>query len=343
MTASSIRLTAFAGLVLVALTACRRGSDPDATAGVSEAVPVRTAAVISAAQSRAQTVAGTVRPVDRAVVAARVMGSVVVADFAVGQRVAAGDRLVTLAAGEIDARLAQAQAALDAAVREHARESALFDQGASPAESVRSLADRVRGAEALVKEAKTLLGYTRIDAPFSGVIARKFVQAGDLAAAGTPLFSIEGIDRLRAEIEVPASLPLLAVGTPLTVRLPDGAEVSGTLEELADAADPQSRTRLAKVALPASASAVHSGDFVRVAWPAGEFTALTVPAEAVSAFGQMERVFVVEEGRARLRLVKTAGRQDGRVLIASGLDAGETVIVAASGTLRDGLRVEVLP
>jgi RND family efflux transporter MFP subunit len=127
------------------------------------------------------------------------------------------------------------------------------------------------------------------------------------------------------------------------VQLSDGAEIIGTLEELATAADPQTRTRLAKVALPASAAAAHSGDFVRVAWPAGEVTTITVPVEAVSVFGQMERVFVVEQGRAHLRLVKTAGSQEGRMRIAAGLDAGETVVLTAPAALRDGQRVEVQP
>jgi RND family efflux transporter MFP subunit len=337
-----LRLITFSSLVLFSMTACRRQSEPvaaDAGAGVA----VRTAVVQSASQARTQLVAGTLRPVDHAVLSAQTTGSVAVADFAVGQRVAAGDLLVTLSADELGARLAQAQAALDAVVRDHARESLLLEKNVSTAEAVRALADKLRGAEASVNEAKTLLGYTRVSAPFAGVIAQRYVQKGDLATTGAPLFSIEGINGLRAEIEVPASLSLLAVGEKLTVQLSDGAAIIGTLQELATAADPQTRTRLAKVALPASAAAAHSGDFVRVAWPAGEVTTITVPVEAVSVFGQMERVFVVEQGRAHLRLVKTAGSQEGRMRIAAGLDAGETVVLTAPAALRDGQRVEVQP
>ncbi|MFA6959660.1 MAG: efflux RND transporter periplasmic adaptor subunit [Opitutaceae bacterium] len=337
-----LRTFAFLCMILFSVTACRRHAEP-VSADAGPVVAVRTALAEEARQVRVQLVAGTLRPVDHAVVSTQVMGSVAAADFAVGQPVAAGDLLVTLSADELDARLAQAQAALDAVARDHARESLLLDKGVSTSEAVRSLADRLRGAEAAVKEAKTLLGYTRVRAPFSGVIAQRLVQKGDLATAGAPLFSIEGANGLRAEIEVPASLSLLAVGEKLTVQLSDGTEVVGTLEELATAADPQTRTRLAKVALPAFAPAAHSGDFVRVAWPAGEVTTITVPVESVSVFGQMERVFVVEQGRAHLRLVKTAGSQDGRMRIAAGLNAGETVVMTAPVVLRDGQRVEVQP
>ena len=74
-----------------------------------------------------------------------------------------------------------------------------------------------------------------------------------------------------------------------------------------------------------------------------EDTVLTVPAAAVSTLGQMERVFVVVNGRALLRLVKTGARDGARVQVAAGLDAGETIILAPPATLRDGQPVEPKP
>jgi len=186
-----------------------------------------------------------------------------------------------------------------------------------------------------------MLAYTRIAAPFSGVLTAEFAKPGDLATPGRPLFEIEGVDQLRAEVQVPESLSSPALGAELTVLAGDDP-VSGQLAELSPAADPTSRTRLAKIALPAAA-AVHSGQFVRVLWPAGNRTALTVPATAVMTFGQMERVYVVTAGRAQLRLVKTGARESDRVQIAAGLDAGEVVVTAPSAALRDGQPVEIQP
>jgi RND family efflux transporter MFP subunit len=118
--------------------------------------------------------------------------------------------------------------------------------------------------------------------------------------------------------------------------------IPGQLAELSPAVDPTSRTRLARIDLPAAA-AVHSGQFVRVLWPAGNRTALTVPATAVLIFGQMERVYVVNSGRAQLRLVKSGAHEGDRVQIAAGLDAGEVVVTAPSAALRDGQPVEIQP
>lgn len=329
----------FAG-VLVS-TACRRSGDSAAVVA-GTAIPVRTTAAQLTLEPRTQNVAGTVRPLARAVVSARVLGKVARADFLVGQRVASGERLVSLDAEETSARLLQAEAAFDQARREHARESALLAKGVATSESVRTLSDRLRIAGAALAEAQTLRGYTSVAAPFAGVITRKLVDAGDLAAPGTALFAIEGTDNLRAEVEVPDSLPLPSPSTVLRVRLP-GGETDGVLVELSPAADPSTRTRLAKIALPAGAPA-RSGDFARIAWPAaGETTAITVPASAVSLMGQMERVFVVTEDRAVLRFVRTAGDASGRVRVASGLDAGERVVTNPPAALRDGQPVELRP
>ncbi len=334
-------LLLLAGAVVFGLSACKRPVEAPAENRV-DPLPVRTATAQLGTVARTQETAGTLRPFAHAMVASRIMARVARADFVIGQQVAAGEALITLDAEETTARLAQAEAAFDQAKRDHERESGLLAKGVATSESVRALADRLRIAEAARSEARTLRDYTTVTAPFAGFVTRKFVNSGDLAAPGTPLFAIEGAGDLRAEVEVPASLPILSAGATLRVRPPSG-EITGTLVELSPAADPQTRTRLAKISLP-DGSGAHSGDFVRVDWPAGEITALTVPADAVTVMGQMERVFVVHDDRARLRLVKTAGLTgDGFVRIAAGLDAGETVVLAPPASLRDGQPVEIVP
>jgi multidrug efflux pump subunit AcrA (membrane-fusion protein) len=74
----------------------------------------------------------------------------------------------------------------------------------------------------------------------------------------------------------------------------------------------------------------------------GEAVAVTVPANALARHGQLESVFVVESGTARLRLVRSGRERDGRVQISSGLSGGETVALAGAD-LVDGQRVEEMP
>ena len=320
------------------LAGCGRSPAPT-TPDELPRVPVRVAAVASGDRSQGQPLAGIVRPAQRATVAAQVMGTVDRSTLAVGRAVEAGELLVTLRAAEMDARVEQAQANLSHATREYEREAALLEQGAATAEAVRALADRQKAAAAALAEAESLQGYTRIAAPFAGVITRELVKAGDLATPGSPLFTIEATDRLQVEVQVPESFALPASGSTLTVRI-DDTDVAGTLSEVSPSADGSSRTRSAKINLPAEAPA-RSGQFVRVLWPVGATQTLWAPPEAVTRFGQMERVFVVQEDRARLRLVRTGAHHDTGIAILAGLNDGDLVVLDPPAGLRDGQPVEV--
>lgn len=335
-----LRLLLVSGTALAVLAGCER-KPASAQETTPAALSVRTAPAVLATTMRFEPVSGTVRSLDHAQVSARITGRVINADFTLGQAVAAGDTLVVLSAGELDARVAQARAALDQASNDYQREHSLLAKGVSTPETVRALDEKRRMAAAAFDEASALLGYTRVTAPFAGVVTNRFVSAGDLASPGTRLFEIEGTKRLRAEVEVPESLAALPPNAPLTILVGD-KRVTGGLAEFSSAADPLARTRLAKVSLP-EGSGVHQGQFVRVLWPAGDTPLLTVPANAVGSFGQTERVFVAADGKAVLRLVRTGLHDNDRIQILSGLDAGETVIIDAPATLRDGQPVQTQP
>lgn len=330
-------------LLLLVVAGCSRHEPAAPAASNLPSVSVRLAAVQSAEVPQFTEVTGTVRPVRRAVLAARVMGAITELPIALGQRVEAGTLLVKIHAADSEARLAQARSVLNVARRDLERERALLAKTASTAETVRNLEDRLAGAEASVREAEANLGYAEIRAPFSGVIARRLVNAGDLAAPGQPLLEIEESTDFEIEAAIPASLTSgLTPGATLSVEA-DGQKVPGALREISSAADPATRSVSVKLSVPAGA-AVRSGQFVRVQIPGPAVRTLLVPATAVSLNGQMERVFVLGEGnRAALRLVKTGGIRGPQVEILSGLSAGERVVISPPATLRDGQPLEVQP
>ena len=77
------------------------------------------------------------------------------------------------------------------------------------------------------------------------------------------------------------------------------------------------------------------------ALPIAQATTLLIPESAVVPFGQMDKVFVVEEGRARLRLVRTGGRTNEQVEILAGIRPGDTVIIDNNTLLVSGQPVTV--
>ena len=290
-------------------------------------------------------ITGAVHAVERAQLSAKIMGSIDEMPFALGQRVKRGDPLVTISAGEIKARVAQAESLYNQASRDLARERELLPKGASTATMVKDLEDRCVGAEAMLREAKVIFSYATIRAPFDGVIARNFANAGDLASPGLPLVEIEGLNGFEVQTGVPDSLAGdLSVGRLLVVQTPvEGAPFSGKISEISSAADPNAHTVAVKITVPESV-AVRSGQFVKIQVPGAPIRALLTPGSAVTTVGQMERVFVVgSDNRAVLRLVKTGDQRGNQVEILSGLDDGDRVILAPTAGMREGQTLEIQP
>lgn len=288
--------------------------------------------------------AGTLQAAERAAIAAKVTGVITRMPVVLGATVKTGDLLVAISAEEITARLNQAEAQLAQAKRNLEREQHLLQKSAATPETVKSMNDQYAIAQAGYREAKTMVGDTAITAPFDGVITRKNVNSGDLATPGTILLQMENSRKLQVTTAVPESLVLrVHTGDVLTVSIPAaGVVTKGTIAEIAPAIDPGSRTAPVTLDLPADPN-LRSGQFARVLLPGKEGKALLIPTAAIVPSGQMDRVFVVEGERARLRLVRIGMRVDGMTEILSGLNPGETVVTANNQFLVSGQRLRVQP
>ncbi|HVS53073.1 MAG TPA: efflux RND transporter periplasmic adaptor subunit [Opitutaceae bacterium] len=332
-----------AALIPAALAGCgHREPSPPETHSVAQRVHV--ALVQRQLAPSLVEVPGTVRATPRATLAAKVMGSVVRV-AALGQPVQAGEVLLTLSADELSARAARARAEVAQVERELARERGLLTAGAGTADAVNALEDRLHQAEAAQREADTLLGYAQVRAPFAGTVAARYVDAGDVAMPGAPLLQLDGGDALEIVVGVPESLGgALTTGAMLEVEIPGTASrFRAAIRELSSAAEATARTIAAKLTVPAGVN-LRPGAFVRVRVPGAEMPTLSMPARAVAAVGQIERVFIADAGnRARLRLVRTGAARDGEVEILAGLDAGERVVADPPATLRDGDPLEIAP
>ena len=331
------------GVAIVSLTGCREGKKAERMA--DEPTPAATVSVARAeekAAARQVELMGSLQATEQAEIAAKVSGSIVTLPVVLGSRVAKDDLLVEISAGEINARQRQARAQLEQARRNLERESKLLAKNAATPEAVKALQDTLRIATAAYEEAGTMLDYTRVLAPFTGLVTRKMANVGDLATPGKPLLLLENEARLQVITNIPESMIMnVRPGDELPVHVPSaGLDIVGTVAEVAPTADRLSRTAPVKINVPADPK-LHSGQFARVSLPAGGARTLVVPVSALSTYGQMERLFVVKDGHARLRLVRSGARLDGEVEILSGLLVGETVVLDGGRTLVDGQPVTV--
>jgi RND family efflux transporter MFP subunit len=204
------------------------------------------------------------------------------------------------------------------------------------------LGQKIRQADEAVAQVNIQKGYSEVAAPFAGIVTERRAEPGTLAAPGTPLLVVEqaGGYRLEAGIEE-ARLSTVRAGARAEVKL-DAFEqkLSGAVSEIVPALDPASRTFTAKLDLTGGLP-LRTGMFGRARFTLGKHPALTVPPGALAAEGQVRKVYVVSEGRARARLVTTGATHEGGIEILSGLAEGEQVVCPLPPGLADGARVEV--
>ena len=329
-------------LLLVLAGGCTRQETPTPALNLPP-VKVRTAQVQIEELPQLTEVTGTVRPIQRAVLAAKVTGAITELPVALGQSVRAGEVLLKTFTGEAAAQVAQARAQLNLTRRDLDRERTLLEKGASTADSVRNLTDRLTVHQAALQEAEAKLSYTEIRAPFDGVIARRWINAGDLASPGQPLLEVEGSSGFEILAQIPESLAAsLKTGAAIECDA-GGAKFAGRLREVSSTSDAATRTTEVKIDVPAT-TPVRSGLFVRLVIPGRVNRTIVVPAAAVSLNGQMEQIFVVgPDNRAVLRLVRSGAARGDRLEILSGLNGRERLVLNAPAGLREGQPLEVQP
>ncbi|KRT73751.1 MAG: efflux pump, RND family, membrane fusion lipoprotein [Deltaproteobacteria bacterium CSP1-8] len=203
---------------------------------------------------------------------------------------------------------------------------------------------KIAQAKAQADAARAMLSYTRVTAPFPGVVTEKRADAGSMAVPGVPIVVLEDTGRYRLEASVPETyLGTLKVGSRVRVVLgtPPGKEIPGTVSEVVPQVDPESRTFTAKVDLPAG-GALRTGMFGRVLFPTGKEDVLVVPQRAISRVGGYDALYTVTaDNVARLVMVTTGKSFGDEVEILSGIEPGARVAISPLEKLVDGARVEV--
>lgn len=329
--------------LLFLLTGCK--SEHQEEKSSVEELPPLAVSVMTAELSnplRQVEIMGSVQAAESASIAARISGNIISLPVNLGSRVKQGDTLLTISAEEITAKLNQAQAQLDQVERNLKREQNLLKKNAATPENVRTLEESKKISEAAYKEARTMLDYTTIKAPFDGIITEKPVNIGDLATPGKPLLRLESETSLQVIADVPEALVL---GLNLNDRLPvkieaAGLEITGEISEIAPTADPRSRTAPVKLNIEPDHN-IRSGQFARISLPGTRGSAIMIEAAAIHPFGQLDRVFIVDDGTARMQLVKTGLKHGELIEILSGISAGDQVVIDNPAELSDGRKVTI--
>ncbi len=310
------------------------------------------------AEAAVSTYAGEIRAREESPLAFRIGGNLVRRHVDAGEHVRHGQLLAELdpadqrlQADAARAQLAAAEAELGRARADRARFQALardqlVSQSAMDAQDAawRAAEEQARAARAQLDVARNQASYAQLRAPRDGVVASRLAEAGQVVAAGQPVYVLAGDGAREVAIALPESrIGEFRLGQPAEVELWDspGRRLSGRIREIAAAADPQARTFAARVALEADAGAqVELGQSARVyVRHAGEDAALSVPLSALQPDGAGgHAVWVVDpaDGTLRLATVRTGRPGETRVPVLSGIEADDWIVAAGGHLLREG-------
>jgi RND family efflux transporter MFP subunit len=199
---------------------------------------------------------------------------------------------------------------------------------------------RIAEAEQEIRTAAIARDYAKIAAPFSGTVTAKTVDPGNLATPGAPLLTIEQDGALRLEASVDESkVTSIRLGASVEAAIDAlDRKVNGRVSEIVPSVDPASRAYIVKIDLPAMPQ-LRTGMFGRACFVREPRSVLTIPGDAVIERGQLQSVFVAENGIARTRMVTLGQRGRNSAEVLSGLNSGETVIAPVPAELRDGMEI----
>jgi multidrug efflux system membrane fusion protein len=286
-----------------------------------------------------------------------------------GDRVSSGTDLARIRIKDFEQKVAEAKAALaDAnaaqaqAQRDFTRANKLFSSGSiSRAEldvsraRAQSASARVQGAKARVAEAATAMGDASLTTPIDGVVLRKAIEPGQLAAPGVPVFSIADTARVKVLFGVAdTELGKLKVGAEQTVTTEafKGKEFKGRISRIAASADMKSHIFEVEVTIPNPDDELKVGMVAALNLPStpGEASTPLVPLTAVVRSPSKRdgfAVFVLDDKAAaptvHVREVELGGFVGNSIPVKAGLTEGEQVVVLGATLLSDGQPVQVIP
>ncbi|KPQ00187.1 efflux RND transporter periplasmic adaptor subunit [Marinobacter sp. HL-58] len=290
---------------------------------------------------------GVIEAVQQSTVSAQTSGTVRDLPFDVDDSVAAGDLIVQLEDSEQRSRLRQARAGLEEAEAsladaqqqfgrvESVYERGLvsrqeFDQARNNLAAAQARVERANGA---VAEAEEQLSYTRVVAPYGGILTDRHVEVGESVSPGQPLLSGLSLEQLRVVVDLPQKYAELArTERQARVTLADGRVLETGEMTFYPYANPETHTFRLRMRLNEPNGALFPGMLVKVGVPVARREALWVPASSLIQRSELRAVFVLDDqDRPRLRQVRIGVQEDGRLEILSGLSEGERVVTNPSG------------
>jgi membrane fusion protein, multidrug efflux system len=336
---------------------CKKAEAPETTAAADPVIHVATVEVTEKPMPNFLPLTGTLDANQSSYVAADTSGKILITHVERGSFVDKGAvlasvdrRTAALMESEATASAAAARTQAEQAQKDCERNEKLFEEGAiSKAEHDRQRSacevtlSQARAAEVRVRSAQKGIGDTSIRAPFSGMVAERYVSAGEYVTPPTKVAQVVEIDPLRLQLSVPESgVKLVRMGLSVDFHVAAYPEETfhGTIRYIGPALRSSSRDLLVEAVVPNGDHRLRPGMFASAELSLGDHLAPVIPKDAVRIDGSLNRIFVVKNKQIEERLAKLGDAKDGLIVIEQGASPGDRVVAPLTKDVRDGARVD---
>ncbi|HET6629188.1 MAG TPA: efflux RND transporter periplasmic adaptor subunit [Woeseiaceae bacterium] len=340
-------------LLAAILAGCQPGEgseqleeDGAAAAEEAPAIPVE---VATATRGDIVAVYSSTAPVEafaEAEVVAKVGGEVVEILAEEGERVEEGQVLARLDGERLRFEMQRTQANLKKLERDYARNVDLKERGIISAGEFEKILYEMEALRASFNLAKLELSYTEITAPIDGVVARRYIKVGNTLPVNAPTFQVTSLEPLVTYLYVPErEYRNIEAGQTATIQVDalQGTIFEGIVARISPVVDPATGTFKVTVEVVDETRRLRPGMFGRVDIVYDSHAnALQIPRSAIMEDAGESIVYVVEEGTAHRRVIRTGYTNKGQIEVLDGLhDADRFVLVGQAG-LKPGSKVSVI-
>ncbi|HEY1076390.1 MAG TPA: efflux RND transporter periplasmic adaptor subunit [Fontimonas sp.] len=263
-----------------------------------------------------------------------------------GDAVKAGQVLAQLETDKLKFEVARAKATLDNLEQAFKRNESVYQRNLVSREAYEKTKSDLDVARAAYDLASLALRESAIRSPFDGVVSLRHIKIGNMIQANSPAFRVTRMSSLQAHIYVPErDIHKLAAGQPATLAVDawPGKLFEGRILRVNPVVDASTGTVKVTVAMAADQPQLKPGMFgrIEIRYDRRE-QALLIPHDAVLTEDAAQSVFVVADGRAHRRPIKTGYSDAEHYEVLEGLKAGDQVVTIGQSSLKDSAKVEIV-
>ncbi|MDF1694864.1 MAG: efflux RND transporter periplasmic adaptor subunit [Saprospiraceae bacterium] len=352
-------------LILIAslffsLSSCSHKEDDRA---IKEFEPVEVTVIeISVSQTKSNfSVSGNIQAEKEANMSTRIMGFIEDIRAEVGKKVRKGEVLVRINSSDLKAKkaqiianISQAETAVNNAKKDYDRIVRLFEQKSVTQKELDDITTHynmanagLNAAKEMEKEIEAQFAYTRILAPFTGVVTSKYANQGEIANPGMPLLSIAKIDNYQAIAMVPEhQVSSLKVGQKAKVNIKSlDTDIQGTISEIGISSNHTGGQFIVKIDLEKHTHELYMGMYATITFENqmdGVQSTLLIPAESIVKQGGLRGVYTIgTDQTAILRWIRVGKQLGNTYEVLSGLDFGDSLIISSKSRLFNGAKVSI--